>query len=74
MNDLLHDQSTGANGPVECLGQAFASEQARREHFLKLLVEKLKDPTFRKLEGFPQGDLSGGQDCAIAGWLCSALF
>ncbi len=55
MNDLLHDQSTGANGPVECLGQAFASEQARREHFLKLLVEKLKDPTFRKLEGFPQG-------------------
>lgn len=55
MNDLLHGQSTGANGPVECLGQTFASEQARRDHFLKLLAEKLKDPTFRKLEGFPQG-------------------
>ena len=55
MNDLLHGQSSGANGPVECLGQTFASEQARREHFLKLLAEKLKDPTFRKLEGFPQG-------------------
>lgn len=55
MNDLLHGQSTGANGPVECLGQTFASEQARREHFLKLLAEKLKDPTFRMIEGFPQG-------------------
>jgi len=55
MNDLLHGQSTGANGPVECLGQTFASEQARREHFLSLLAEKLKDPVFRKTEGFPKG-------------------
>lgn len=43
------------SGPVECLGQAFPSEQARREHFTKLLAEKLKDPAFRKIEGFPQG-------------------
>ncbi len=42
-------------GPVECLGQTFPSEQARREHFTKLLAEKLKDPAFRKIEGFPQG-------------------
>jgi len=55
MHDLLHGQSTGATGPVECLGQKFANEQARREHFLKLLTEKLKDPAFRKIEGFPQG-------------------
>lgn len=55
MNDLLHGQSTEANEPVECLGQTFASEHARREHFLKLLAEKLKDPAFRKIEGFPQG-------------------
>ena len=55
MNDLLHGQRTSKNGPVECLGQTFASEQARREHFLKLLAEKLKDPEFRKTEGFPQG-------------------
>ena len=55
MNDLLHGQSTGANEPVECLGQTFASEHARREHFLKLLAEKLKDPAFRKIEGFPVG-------------------
>ena len=55
MNDLLHGQKTGSNGPVECLGQTFPSEQARREHFTKLLAEKLKDPAFRKIEGFPQG-------------------
>ena len=43
------------SGSVECLGQAFASEQARRDHFQKLLAAKLKDPAFRKTEGFPQG-------------------
>lgn len=42
-------------GPVECLGQTFASEEARREHYLALLAEKLKDPEFRKIEGFPIG-------------------
>lgn len=40
---------------VECLGQKFTNEQTRREHFTKLLAEKLKDPAFRKVEGFPQG-------------------
>ena len=55
MNDLLHGQITGSTGPVECLGQTFPSEQVRREHFLKLLAEKLKDPAFRKTEGFPKG-------------------
>jgi len=44
-----------AAGSVECLGQAFASEDARREHYLKLLAQKLKDPEFRKIEGFPIG-------------------
>jgi 16S rRNA G966 N2-methylase RsmD len=43
------------SGPVECLGQTFPSEEARREHYLKLLAEKLKDPEFRKIEGFPKG-------------------
>jgi 16S rRNA G966 N2-methylase RsmD len=43
-------------GPVECLGQKFPSEEARREHFLKLLAEKLKDSEFRKIEGFPVGE------------------
>lgn len=48
--------NTGAKGSaVECLGLSFPSEDARREHFLGLLAEKLKDPAFRKQEGFPQG-------------------
>lgn len=47
---------TKAVGPVECLGQTFASEDARREHFLKLLAQKLKDPEYRKIEGFPIGN------------------
>ena len=55
MNDLLHNQRSQAAGTVECLGQTFASDNARREHFLKLLAEKLQDPAFRKQEGFPQG-------------------
>ncbi|AJP47973.1 DNA methylase [Rugosibacter aromaticivorans] len=55
MNDLLHNQKGTAATPVECLGQTFPSDQARREHFLNLLREKLKDPEFRKIEGFPVG-------------------
>lgn len=43
-------------GPVECLGMAFPSDEARRAYFLEKLREKLKDPTFRKIEGFPIGD------------------
>jgi hypothetical protein len=43
------------SGPVECLGPTFENEQARREHFLALLKEKLQDPEFRKTPGFPQG-------------------
>lgn len=46
---------TKATGPVECLGQSFATEEVRREHYLKLLAAKLKDPEFRKIEGFPIG-------------------
>jgi DNA modification methylase len=53
MNDLM--RTTRANAPVECLGMTFPSEDARREHFLKLLAAKLKDPAFRKQEGFPIG-------------------
>lgn len=55
MNDLLHNQKSIDRESVECLGLKFPSDQARREHFLKLLAEKLKDPAFRKQEGFPSG-------------------
>ncbi len=47
--------STAKTGPVECLGQSFPSEEARREHFLKLLAAKLKESAFRQIEGFPLG-------------------
>ena len=53
MNDLI--RNARSVGPVECLGQTFPSDQARREHFLTLLAEKIKDPAFRKQEGFPKG-------------------
>lgn len=54
MSDLFQSQSAKL-GPVECLGQTFPSDEARRAHYLKLLAEKLKDPDFRKIEGFPIG-------------------
>ena len=43
-------------GPVECLGQTFESDAVRRAHYTELLREKLKDPEFRKIEGFPIGE------------------
>lgn len=54
MSDLYKDQKKG-NQPVECLGLKFQSDEARRAHFLKLLADKLKDPVFRRTEGFPEG-------------------
>jgi predicted RNA methylase len=33
----------------------FPNDEERRKHFLGLLREKLKDPEFRKIEGFPIG-------------------
>ena len=42
-------------GAVECVGQTFANDDARRKHFLALLAGKLKDPEFRKTSGFPKG-------------------
>ncbi|EFK08788.1 conserved hypothetical protein [delta proteobacterium NaphS2] len=41
---------------VECLGMTFENDDARREYFIGLLREKLKDPEFRKIEGFPIGE------------------
>lgn len=42
-------------GPVECLGMAFSNDEERRKYFLDKLREKLQDPDFRKIEGFPIG-------------------
>src|SRR2546425_5046206 len=56
MSQSALNLATKAAGPVECLGKTFASEEARREHYLKLISQKLKDPEFRKIEGFPIGE------------------
>ena len=57
MSKATHDRQSmfteSAGGNVECLGLTFPSENARRTHFLEILKAKLKDPTFRKTEGFP---------------------
>jgi DNA modification methylase/predicted RNA-binding Zn-ribbon protein involved in translation (DUF1610 family) len=42
--------------PVECLGITFANDEERRAYFLEILSKKLKDPEFRKIEGFPIGE------------------
>jgi len=55
--DLNYGQNdTTAQGPVECLGQTFPNDEARRAHFTEILRKKLKDPAFRKIEGFPIGE------------------
>ncbi|MBW1992315.1 MAG: hypothetical protein JRI59_09420, partial [Deltaproteobacteria bacterium] len=41
--------------PIECLGLTFPNDAARRQYFLDKLREKLKDPEFRQIEGFPIG-------------------
>jgi len=46
---------TSNQQPVTCLGIEFPSDEARRQHFTELLRERLRDPEFRKIEGFPTG-------------------
>ncbi len=43
-------------GPVECLGITFENDEIRRDYFLERLRKKLRDPEFRKIEGFPIGE------------------
>jgi DNA modification methylase len=52
----LQFQEAKKGGPVECLGRTFPNEEARRTYFLERLREKLEDPEFRKIEGFPFGE------------------
>lgn len=51
---LFSDQ-TPPTGIVECLGMRFSSDEERRAYFIEKLREKLRDPEFRKVEGFPIG-------------------
>lgn len=50
------ESGSSAQGPVECLGMKFPNDEARRAHFTEILRKKLKDPAFRKTEGFPIGE------------------
>jgi DNA modification methylase/rubredoxin len=50
-----YEQQIAEKEPVECLGLTFESEEERREYFLEKLREKLRDPEFRQIEGFPIG-------------------
>ena len=52
----LFDEELVSNAtPVTCLGKSFSDDEARRAYFTELLAEKLHDPEFRKIEGFPIG-------------------
>ncbi|WP_013627489.1 DNA methyltransferase [Rubinisphaera brasiliensis] len=55
----LFDVSYGDDDgkPVECLGMTFENDTARREYFTEKLREKLQDAEFRKIEGFPVGEV-----------------
>jgi DNA modification methylase len=52
-SDRLFEVSYDDSKPVECLGMTFPSDEARRAYFLARLREKLQDPEFRKIKGFP---------------------
>jgi len=52
---LLATPNRSQSGPVECLGLTFPTDEHRRQFFREKLREKLKNPEFRKIEGFPIG-------------------
>jgi DNA modification methylase/predicted RNA-binding Zn-ribbon protein involved in translation (DUF1610 family) len=53
--DSLLEEPQKPSGPVTCLGMTFENDEARRAHFAEELRKKLRDPEFRKIEGFPLG-------------------
>jgi DNA modification methylase len=54
--DKSVEQTVMESEEVECLGMTFPNDASRREYFLDKLRERLKDPVFRKIEGFPIGE------------------
>jgi len=52
---LFNLNANKAKEAVECLGMTFANDSDRRAYFLDKLREKLEDPEFRQIEGFPIG-------------------
>src|ERR1700685_3695262 len=54
--DKSVEQQTIERRKIECLGMTFESDGARRAYFLDKLSQHLKDPDFRKTEGFPKAE------------------
>jgi len=52
---MFNDEFVVNQEPVTCLGIKFDNNEARRTCFTEKLREKLKDPEFRRIEGFPIG-------------------
>ena len=56
-SQLFESEYKATSGePVECLGLVFANDDDRRSYFTELLRQKLGDPEFRQIEGFPIGE------------------
>jgi len=55
-NQLFKADVAVNDGAIECLGINFPNDGARRAYFLEKLREKLKEPEFRKIDGFPVGE------------------
>lgn len=53
--DSRHEEPKKSSGPVTCLGKTFENDEARLAYFTEELRQKLQDPEFRKIEGFPLG-------------------
>lgn len=55
--ELFQEEIVAVNSePVTCLGKTFANDAERRTYFTEELRKKLRDPEFRKIEGFPIGE------------------
>ena len=53
--DASAEQQGIESHKVECLGMMFQSDDERRKYFLTKLKERLADPQFRTMDGFPLG-------------------
>ena len=53
--DVFSQDGHKSSNNVTCLDMTFKTEEERRIYFTEKLREKLQDPEFRKIEGFPIG-------------------
>jgi len=53
--DNFSDGICKPSNNVSCLGMTFETDEERRQYFTEKLREKLQDPEFRNIEGFPIG-------------------